>query len=422
MPKKAKELSAVQIRRLNQKGFYSVGGVAGLHLQVNNPDARSWILRTMVGAVRRDIGLGGFPDVGLSEARDKARELKDMIRQGTDPIAERRQLRQVLIQEQNRQINFTDIAKQAHIVKTQEFKNRKHAAQWITTLETYAFPFIGNMAIDDITVTDVLAVLTPIWKTKTETATRVRQRIAAVFDHALASGVRSSTNPAAWKGCLEPLLPAPQKLKKRQGKANKHHPALHIDQMKDFMADLRTRQGSGARALEFAILTAARTGDVRGALWSEIDLTEKVWKLSAERMKADRPHTVPLSEQAVSLLKKQKSNSSSHLVFTSDKNTELSDATLNATIKRMHQSKIDHKVQGYIDLAMDNRTVTTHGFRSTFKDWARRGAQYPDEYSELALAHVSSDTTRAAYARDELINERAGMMQVWADFCRGVTK
>lgn len=417
MPKKVKELSALQVRRLVHKGFYSVGGVSGLHLQVSNSLARSWILRTMVGTARKDIGLGGFPDVGLAEARDKARATKERIQEGIDPVAERKQARQSLIKEQKRNICFSEVAKQTHRVKTQEFKNSKHAAQWIKTLETYVYPLIGQMAINDITVTEILGVLEPIWTTKTETATRVRQRITAVFDHALATGIRTSPNPATWKGCLEPLLPAPQKLKKRQGKANNHHPALAIEDMKNFMIDLKDRKGNGAIALQFAILTAARTGDVRGALWTEIDFKSGIWELSAERMKADRPHRVPLSKYALNLLMIQKKSSKSHLVFTSDKNTELSDATLNATIKRMHQAKVDKKQEGYIDKEMAGRTVTTHGFRSTFKDWSRRDGKYQDEWSELALAHVNSDQTRAAYARDELINERAGMMEEWADFC-----
>jgi integrase len=241
--------------------------------------------------------------------------------------------------------------------------------------------------------------------------------LATVFDHALATGIRTSPNPANWKGCLQPLLPGPEKLKKRQGKANNHHPALPVDQTKDFMSDLRAREGVGARALEFAILTAARTGDVRGAKWSEINFEEKIWQLSAERMKADRPHRVPLSEQAIELLLKLKQNSTSHLIFTSNKNTEISSVTLIATIKRIHQCKLDQGEPGYIDTEMNNRVITTHGFRSTFKDWSRRGRKYPDEWSELALAHVNSDQTRAAYARDELVAQRLGMMQDWANFC-----
>jgi hypothetical protein len=290
LPKKAKELTAVEVRRFVDKGLYAVGGIAGLHLQVNSNQARSWILRTMVGTKRRDIGLGGYPDIGLAAARDKAREIKEKIRLGIDPIEERRQAKQSLIKEQLRNVSFIDVAKQTHNVKQQEFKNAKHAAQWINTLETYAYPVIGQMSIEDISVSEILSILKPIWSTKTETATRVRQRLATVFDHALATGIRTSPNPANWKGCLQPLLPSPQKLKKRQGKANNHHPALPVDQLKEFMEDLNKREGTGARALEFAILTAARTGDVRGAVWSEINFEDKVWKLSAERMKADRPH------------------------------------------------------------------------------------------------------------------------------------
>lgn len=416
MPKRIDELSAKQVRDLSKIGYHSVGGVAGLKLQIASETARSWILRTKIGSKRREIGLGGFPEVTLSMARDKAREIKEQIRQGIDPVAEKRAARLALIKEQNRFATFEQLADDAFKVKQQEFRNPKHASQWITTLQTYAFPFIGKLPIDEIEAADVLKVLEPIWSTKTETATRVRQRMASVFDHAQASGLRTKPNPAAWKGCLQPLLPAPEKLKKKQGRANNHHPALPISEMQRFMQELRSRSGDGARALEFAILTAGRSGEVIGACWDEIDLKDKVWRLTAERMKADKPHTVPLSDAAVSLLEAIQRNG--QLIFQTPKGGELSNGAMLATLKRMHNDDIEKGGAGFAD-SLSGRIATPHGFRSTFKDWTRQKGRFPDEWSELALAHVNSDQTRAAYARNELLEERAEMMQAWAVFCGG---
>lgn len=427
MPKKAAELSAKQVRDLKEPGDYAVGGVSGLILQIRSPQAKSWILRYSAGVTaisrsgreyqqRKYLGLGGFPDVSLADAREKARDAKKLIAQGLDPLAEKKASKLALMQAQARAVTFEQMAKQAHEVKAQEFKNYKHSQQWINTLENYAYPILAKMPIDDIEAADVLAVLKPIWTTKTETASRLRQRIAAVFDHASASGYRTKPNPAAWKGCLQPLLPAPDKLKKRQGKATNHHPALPIKEMQRFIALLQKRSGAGARALEFTILTAARSGEIRGATWDEIDLDEKVWRLSAERMKADKPHTVPLSDAAVALLECMPKESK--YIFPSSKGGELSDATLSATIKRMHAEELEQGNEGFTDPS-NGRTATPHGFRSTFKDWTRQKNRFPDEWSELALAHVNSDATRAAYARNELLEERAEMMQSWSDFING---
>lgn len=425
MPKKNPELSAKQVRDLSTKGMHAVGGVSGLHLRINDNGAKSWILRYTTGEPvaansgntylrRRDLGLGGFPDVGLGEAREAAREAKKLITQGIDPVEQRKTVRRQYMQSMVRAITFQAVAADTFDVKRQEFKNPKHAAQWISTLESYAFPIIGKMPIDEIGVADVLAVLKPIWTIKTETATRVRQRMATVFDHALATGSRTKTNPAAWKGCLEPLLPTPEKLKKRSGNANNHHPALPISEMQRFMQDIISREGNGARALEFAILTAARSGEVRFAVWDEIDIENKLWRLSAERMKAERAHIVPLCDQAIKLL--QLLPRESKLIFPSSKSVELSGATLSAVMKRMHADDIEKGGSGYLD-PVNDRTATPHGFRSTFKDWTRQNARFPDEWSELALAHVNNDQTRAAYARNELVEERALMMQAWSNFC-----
>lgn len=416
MPVKAKELSAKEVRDLTVIGLHPVGGVAGLRLQITSERGKSWIYRVKVGGKRREIGLGGFPDVSLAEARERARELKEKINGGFDPVAEKKEARLKLIQEQNRFATFEQIARDAFQVKEQEFKNAKHASQWIATLENYAFPIIGNMPVAEIQAADVKKVLDPIWTTKTETASRVRQRMAAVFDYALANHKRFTANPAAWKGCLQPLLPSPEKLKKKLGKSNKHHPALPVNEMPRFIRELRSRKGDGARALEFAILTAARTGEVMGARWDEISLTEKVWRLTAERMKADKPHTVTLSDNVISLLEVMPNRTG--LIFQTPKGGELSSAAMLAVTKRLHHDDIEKGGKGFLDPIMD-KIATPHGFRSTFKDWTRQKARFPDEWSELALAHVNSDETRSAYARNELLEERAGMMQAWDQFCAG---
>lgn len=427
MPKRATELSDLEVRRKTKPGHYAVGGVSGLLLKVRSESQRSWILRYTTGEIlvsttgkpymkRRDIGLGSYPDITLSSARNKARELKEKIDQGVDPVAEKLAVKQARIKKANRQATFADVAEKAFEVKAQEFRNPKHASQWINTLKSYAFPFIGKMAIDDIEAADVYKVLEPIWIKKTETASRVRQRIASVFDHAQASGLRTKPNPAAWKGCLQPLLPAPEKLKKKNGKSGNHHPALPIDQMQRFMSELRKRKGDGARALEFAILTASRSGEVIGARWDEIDLKARVWRLTAERMKADKPHTVPLSDAAIQMLESMPKNG--ELIFQTPKGGELSSGAMLSTVKRLHEDDVAREGDGFNDPTND-RIATPHGFRSTFKDWTRQRARFPDEWSELALAHVNSDQTRAAYARNELLDERADMMNAWAEFCGG---
>ena len=376
--------------------MHAVGGVAGLYLQVLDSGARSWILRASVGGKRRDIGLGGYPDVTLADARDKARRVREQIAEGIDPIQAKREARKRLQAIQARQVpTFAKAAKLRHDAKKHEFRNKRHADQWIRTLEKHAFPHIGHLAVDEIERAHVLNVLTPIWHTHTETASRLRQRIERVMDYATAAGYRSGENPARWNGNLKEQLPAPAKLKKV-----KHHAALPFDQVPGFMVDLRKREGTAARALEFLILTAARSGEVRFAVWSEIDLRAATWTVPADRIKAGKKHTVPLSSDAVKLLKTTPRFEESPYVFPAPRGGALSDMSLSAVLKRMRVPAVPH------------------GFRSSFKDWARRMTRFPDEVSELALAHVNSDTTRAAYARDELMPQRARMMEAWAKYLR----
>ena len=394
MPKKAKELSAVQVKRLERPGFHAVGGVAGLHLQVKESGARSWILRSVVGSRRRDIGLGGYPDITLAGARDKAREAREQILQGIDPIEARKAARLALIAEQALQLTFAEAAVQCHATKAPEFRNAKHASDWISSIIRYANPKIGKLSVAQVELAHIVSVLKPIWTTKTETATRVRQRIEAILSWAAVSGYRTGDNPARWKGNLEHALAKPSKVRKV-----KHFAALPWQKVGAFMVDLRMRDGISARALEFAILTATRSGEVRGATWEEIDFDTKVWTIPSERMKAGKPHRVPLSGPVIDLLNKMPRFEGSPYVFSSVRGGRLSDMALSAVTRRM---KVD---------------AVPHGFRSSFKDWCRSSTAYPDEVSELALAHVSSDATRVAYARDELLPKRTNLMRDWAKYC-----
>ena len=298
MPKKAKELGAVQVKRLTKPGLHSVGGVAGLCLQVKESGARSWILRVKVGSKRRDFGLGGYPDVTLGAARDGARAAREQIRQGIDPVEARKAARAALMSAQAKELTFEQAALLCYKSKAPAFRNIKHSADWISSVNRYAVPIIGNLPVADIELPHIVKILEPIWTTKTETATRVRQRIESVLAWATVSRYRTGDNPAQWKGNLEYALPPPSKVRKVN-----HFAALPWQEIGSFMADLRERKGMSARALEFLILTAARSGEVRLATWDEIAIDEKLWTIPAERMKAEKAHRVPLSVPAVALLK-----------------------------------------------------------------------------------------------------------------------
>lgn len=398
MPKRARELTAGQVRQLKRPGLHAVGGVAGLVIQVQDSGAKSWILRTTIAGKRRHIGIGAFPEISLAEARDAAGKLKRRIRdEGIDPIEEKRAAQQALAAASASRITFDEAAKRCHEDRVDEFRNHKHRKDWISSLERYASPVIGDLAVSDIEIAHVLEVLQPIWRERTETATRVRQRMEAVLEWARVRGYRKGENPARWKGNLDHTLPNPSKIARVT-----HHRAIPWRELGAFMEKLRQREGMAARALEFAILTAARSGEARLATWDEIDFREKVWTVPRERIKAGKQHRVPLSDDAVALLKALPRIEGSPYVFPAARGGPLSDMSLSAVCRRM-------KVN-----------ATPHGFRSSFKDWARSRTRYADEVSELALAHVNSDATRAAYARDELLDQRRRMMADWAAFCRTV--
>ena len=394
MPKRARELAALAVSRLKTPGMNAVGSPAGLYLQISPRGSRSWVLRTMIGGRRRDMGLGGYPDVPLAEAREKARRYRAMIEEGIDPIAERRAAKARLMAESAKSITFDECARRVIAIKQVEFKSTKHAAQWPATLATYASPVIGKLPVDAIELGHVTEILSPIWQTKTETATRLRGRIEAVLDYATVHGLRSGPNPARWRGNLDAVLPKPGKIKRVQ-----HFRALPIDEVPAFITDLRRRDGMGARSLEFAIFTAARSGEIRGATWDEIDIENNVWKIPASRMKAGKEHRVPLSVAAVELLNKLPRIAGVDLVFPATRGGMMSDMTLTNVMRRMGVEAVPH------------------GFRSTFRDWCAERTAYPQHVVEMALAHAIGDKVEAAYRRGDLFAKRVRLMDDWASFC-----
>lgn len=394
MGRKAVEKGAIQVARLTEPGMHFVGGVDGLALQVLPSGGRSWILRMTVGSKRRDMGLGGFPDVPLSQAREAARQARAKVRAGIDPIEQARANASYLKASQAAALTFEQCA--LKYIESQEAKwdNPKSPIQWRNSLKTYAYPHMGSLLVRDVDLPHVLAALEPIWKTKTETASRVRSRIEAVLDYAKARKYRLGDNPAAWRGHLDKILPAPGKVTKTE-----HYSAVPFDDVGEFMEKLRKAEGTGAKALELLILTAARSGEVRGATWAEIDLDAGLWVVPAERMKAKKEHRKPLSKAAIELLRALPRIAGTEYVFPAPRKGMISDATMGAVLERM---KVD---------------AVPHGFRSTFRDWAAERTSYPGEMAEMALAHTVSDKVEAAYRRGDLYMKRVKMMEDWAKFC-----
>lgn len=408
MPRKAKELTALDVRRLEHPGqggntTFAVGGVDGLQLQVTPTGAKSWILRCTIAGKRRNIGLGSYPSTTLAQAREAAREAREAIRQGIDPIERRRAAQAALVAAQRRGLTFKDAVERALEARLAEFKSEKHRKQWRSTLDTYATPELGDMLVSEIAVQDVRRVLAPIWETKTETASRLRGRIEAVLAWATVNGHREGDNPARWKGNLDAVLPKPGKIAKVT-----HHAALALADAADWFSDLRQRDGMATRALEFMALTAARSGEVRGATWTEIDLDAALWTIPAERMKAGKEHRVPLTEEAVALLKALPRMQGAPYVFPAARGGQLSDMSLSACMKRIN----DAREGGYLD-RVSGRPAVPHGLRSTFRDWcAERG--YPRDMAEIALAHTVGSEVERAYRRSDMLDRRRALMSGWA--------
>lgn len=393
MPKVSVELGALAVSRLTKPGFHFVGFVPGLVLNVTATGARSWILRARVGGKRRDMGLGPYPAVSLAEARRKAQEAREAIGKGADPVGERQATRSAAKAAAASARTFKQCATAYIEAHEGGWKNLKHAQQWRNTLEQHAYPVLGSLRVSDVELGHVMRVLEPIWSTTTETAVRLRGRMELVLDWATVRGYRTGLNPARWRGHLDKLLAKPTKVAKVE-----HHAALPVADVGAFMSRLRSAPGMGARALEFVILTAARSGEVRGATWGEIDLAAAVWIVPGSRMKAGKEHRVPLSPPAVELLKALPRMIGSELVFPAPRGGVLSDMTLTAVLRRLEVPAVPH------------------GFRSTFRDWAAERTHYPGEMAEMALAHTVSDKVEAAYRRGDMLERRAAMMTEWAEF------
>ncbi|MGC2854151.1 tyrosine-type recombinase/integrase [Novispirillum sp. DQ9] len=389
------KLTAKAVAALREPGRYADGN--GLYLQVGKTGGKAWLLRYMLNGKAREMGLGALADVSLSEAREKASEARKLLSAGRDPLEARKEERQAAALEAAKAISFKGAAEAYITAHRAGWRNAKHAAQWSATLETYAFPVIGELPVADVDTGLVLRVLEPIWTEKPETASRVRGRIEAVLDWARVRGYRDGPNPALWRGHLAHLLPRRAKVRKVE-----HHAALPYAEIAAFMVALRQRDATAARGLEFAILTAARTGEVLGATWAEIDLEAAVWTVPADRMKAGREHRVPLSPRAAAILQAmaQEHGQEGYLFPSKRKGKPLSNMAFLMLLRRM----------GRADL-------TAHGFRSTFRDWTAERTAFPGEVAEAALAHVVGDKVEAAYRRGDLFEKRRKLMEAWADHC-----
>lgn len=385
MARAINRLSARGAATLKDPGMHADG--AGLYLVIDMNGARRWTFIFQWRGKRKEMGLGSFQDVGLAEARESARDARKLVSQGQNPIEARK------AKERGPQ-TFAMVAAAYIRAHRRGWKSRVHARQWVSTLRTYAKP-LRSMAIEDVATADVLGVLTPIWNTVPETASRVRGRIEKVLDAAKAKELRQGENPARWRGHLDHLLP------KRLTLSRGHHAALPYTELSTFMAKLRERPAIAARALEFTILTASRTNEALGARWSEIDLVADVWTVPPERMKAKRSHRIPLSARAIEILgEMQPLARDEGFIFPGPSgNAPLSNMSMSMLLRRM------------------SVTQTVHGFRSSFRDWVGEATNFQSEVAEAALSHTVGDATERAYRRGDALAKRRDLMAAWATYC-----
>jgi len=418
MPKIAKELSALEVKRLSSAGMHAVGNPAGLLLQIQKPvrpdsiPSRSWILRVRVAGRRDHYGLGSYPTVGIAEARDKAKKIVGDIRQDNDPKDKKKKAKSALIAAAAKNKTFKESAEAYIAAHSASYTNDKHRKQWATTLQAYAYPIIGNILVNDISMRNVLDVLQQdvkdpitnkilgkLWELKTPTASRLQGRIKTVLDFAIVNEYRTGTNPALWSGYLDTQLPTPAKIKKVI-----HHPAIPYPEVGDFIVQLRKNKSNSAKALQFLILTAVRSGSVRNADWSEIDLENELWVIPAEHTKTKQEHRVPLSAQAITLLDSLPKLAGNRKIFPSIKGGVLSDMALSQLMRGMKERK------EFIGDAVP------HGFRSTFRDWSAEQTSFPDEIRKAASGHTVGDAVQKAYQRTDLLEKRRQLMIQWANF------
>ncbi len=395
--KKSKKLTVFFVKSEKKSGRYS-DNQNNLYLQVNKSGLKSWIFRYSIHDKRREMGLGRIENVTLQEARKKASQLYQEIKDnpGFDPITEHKQKKIAAQLQQNNAKTFSECAKEFIELKKCEWTSAKHARQWTSTLKTYAYPTIGNMVIQDITSEHIKQLLKPIWLTKTVTAERVLNRIKQVLNYSLANKYHSGGNVARWTGHLDQMLPKPRKIT-----TVKHLPALPYKHIHSFISQLRKHQFMSAYALEFSILTAARTKEIINAQWSSIDFEERIWRIPAEMMKSKRPHEVPLNGRAMEIVTDLKQNQTNDFIFAGlSKSGGLSTAAMD---------KLLHKKMNYPQ-------YTVHGFRSCFRDWAGEETDTPQYVAEMALAHKIKNKSEAAYRRGHLMVKRRILMNKWLEY------
>lgn len=402
MGRQLQRLSALQVSKLNKPGLYGDGG--GLTLQITAGGVKSWLFRYMMAGKAHGMGLGPTHTVTLAEARQKALAARKLILDGVNPLAEKKKDKIAAALADAKMMTFDQCAAAYISAHRAGWKNAKHADQWANTLRTYSSPVFGHLPVAEIDTGLIVKCLTPIWESKTETASRLRGRIESVLGWAATSGYRAGENPARWKGHLDNLLATISKTSR-----TKHHPSLPWKRIGEFMAAIKLREGASARAIELAILTACRSGEVRGARWSEIDLERRIWTIPASRMKAKREHDVPLSSAAIMLLKSIPKNED--IIFTGKNGQELSDMSLTAMVRRMNAEG----TSSWVDFNGDG--ITIHGFRSTFRMWTAENTNYPREVAEHALAHQLPDAVERAYQRGSQFSKRAQLMNEWATHC-----
>lgn len=398
MPRIAKQLGPLEVRRLTAPGYHPVGGVAGLTLQVTPSGTKSWLLRVKVGNKRREIGLGAFPGVTLAMAHDKAQATRNDIIKGIDPVAQRAAARQSIVdqQQEEKALDWTFMRCAEAYIKAKKagWRSEKHGKQWEATLAAYVYPVIGDVLVRNVNITHITSIIEPHWATKNETINRVRNRIELVLDWATVRKLRTGDNPARWKGNLDKLL-ADRKI---VGAVTGHR-ALPSADLYAFMQALKSVPGTSARCLEFVILTACRSGEARLATWAEIDMATRTWSIPGTRMKSGRAHSVPLSDDVVTLLEALPKVEGTDLLFPGAKaGKPLSDMSLSAVMRRMGVDAVPH------------------GFRASFSSWCASSTAYPSEVREMALAHTIGDGTVAAYQRSDLFEKRRNLMAEWAKF------
>lgn len=415
MPKIAKELTAIEVKRLSTNGTHFIGGVAGLILQIsNNGSAKSWLLRTRVGGKRQHIGLGPYPQTSLAEAKIAAKIHLTSIKSGGNPLAEKKSAKSKLIASQTNSKTFRECAEAYMDAKSGEYTNDKHRKQWAATLKTYAYPFIGQMLVADISKRNILDVLEQdtrdkngkiigdLWRTKTATAERLQGRIKTVMDFAIVSEYRTTLNPAQWDGYLDTLLPSPKKIK-----PIKNLPAVPYKDVGDFMLKLRKNTSISAKALEFLIYSGFRSGSVRLAQWADIDFEDNVWNIPADETKTKVEHRVPLSPQAIKFLKtlrleQRTAGIESPYLFPSPTGKPLSDMALSEIMR------------GMLERGEIQQKAVPHGFRSTFRTWLAEQTRYPDEIRKAANGHKVSDAIVKTYERTDFFDKRRDLMNEWS--------